>query len=78
MTTETTIEATVSSVATKGMGGGTGATLAGLVLSNEVLALIGVVITFLGFVVNLIFKMRDDRRKQERHMLELAALRRED
>lgn len=74
MDTNTSIEATVSSAAVKGMSGGTATSIFGWIVSNEVLALSGVTIAFLGFVVNAIFQYRRDRREQEMHRSRLAAL----
>lgn len=70
----TSLEATVSSAAFKGMSAGTGVTLFGWVISNETIALLGLVIAILGFVVNLVFKVRDDRRKQQMHNLKMFNL----
>lgn len=74
MDNSASIEATISSLASKGMGGGTVASLFGWVTSNNMLTLFGVVTTLLGFVVNFIFKYREDRRRQELHAFNLAAL----
>lgn len=74
MDTSTSVEATVSSIASKGMGGGTMTSIYGWVTSNEAMVLIGVVVTILGFVMNCIFQFRRDRREQELHRSKLAAL----
>ena len=74
MNTGTSIETTVASIAAKTSGGGSAATVFGWALSNEVLAFLGIVIAFLGFVVNVIFKLREDRRQQEMHQLNKAAV----
>jgi len=74
MDTKASIEATVASVAAKASGGGSGAAIFGWLTSNEMLALLGVVIAFLGFVVNFIFQFRRDRREQELKSAQIAAL----
>jgi hypothetical protein len=77
MDIRTEVEATVS----KGMGvmgAGTGTSVFGMVIDNQLLALLGLVITFLGFIVNFIFKFREDQRKAEIHRLKVATIRERD
>jgi len=74
MDTNNTVEATVTSVASRGMGGGAATSMVGWLASNEAIALIGVIITVLGFVVNLIFQIRRDRRDQELQRVKLLAI----
>lgn len=73
MDAHSSAEATVTSLASKGMGGGATASIFGWITSNEAIAIVGVVITILGFVVNFIFQVRRDRREQELHRANLAA-----
>lgn len=68
------LEATVASVASKATSGGATASVIGFLTSNEGIALVGLMITIVGFVVNLIFKFRQDRRDQEFHRARLAGL----
>ncbi len=74
MDTTTSVEATISSVASKGMSGGTVTSVYGWITSNEAMALIGVIVAVLGFIVNCIFQFRRDMREQELHRSKLAAL----
>lgn len=64
----------MTSVASKGMSGGAATSVWGAMTSNETIALIGVTITILGFVVNLIFQFRRDRREEALQNAKLAAL----
>jgi len=72
--TTNSVEATVSSVASRGMGGGAATSMLGWLTSNEAIALIGISITILGFVVNLIFQIRRDLREQELQRAKLKAI----
>lgn len=58
------LDITIASIASRGMGGGTAATIFGWFMSNEVLAFTGVAITLLGFIINFIFQRRRDKREQ--------------
>lgn len=62
MDNSASIEATISSIASKGMGGGSVASVAGWFTGNNMLTLVGVGFTLLGFVVNFIFRLRKDSR----------------
>ena len=57
-------------------GGSAGAVFFGPT-ANEMAAVGGLVIALLGLVVTIIFKLRDDRRAQQKHAAEMARLRRE-
>lgn len=70
-------ESAVTSVATKwGMGGGASASVYGWLTSSEAIAVIGILITVLGFIVNWFFQRRRDKREVEvaefRRQMELA------
>lgn len=72
MTTNTSVDTSVASLAAKASGGGTATSIFGWITSNEMMALLGVVIAFLGFSVNVFFKIREDRRQQELHRLAMS------
>lgn len=70
-------EQTITNIATKGgMWGGTAATTYGWITSSAGAVLIGVVVTILGFVINLIYQHKRNRREAEeaafRRVLALA------
>lgn len=70
-------EQTVTSLATKwGMGGGTAASIYGWVTSSTGAVLIGVIVTILGFIINLIYQHKRNCREAEevafRRVLALA------
>jgi len=62
-------------IARIGFLGGSGATATGWITSVDWIAAIGAAVLVASFFVNLIFRRRDDRRKQERHDLEMSRLR---
>jgi hypothetical protein len=66
---QTAAEATISAVGTKATYAGSVTTLGGWLLSSEVIAVCGLALAVLGFVVNLVFKIREDRRQSEAHEL---------
>ena len=74
MDTQASVEATVSSVASKGMGGGSLASIIGWMSSNEGIALMGILITILGFIINCIFQFRRDLREKELQKAQLVLL----
>lgn len=67
-------EAVVGTVATSTMKGGNVATVIGWMASNEAIALIGILITICGFIVNLYFQWKRDRREQELQRAKLREL----
>lgn len=67
MDRQTAIEATVSSYATKTMGTGGATALAGGLTSNEYMAIAGVILAALGFLTNLWFQHRRDKREEVEH-----------
>ncbi len=71
---DTAVDATVTSAATKAMGGGAAVSLGGWSLSNDEVVLFGLLMTILGFAVNLIFQARRDYREQVLHAAKLALL----
>ena len=68
-TIQTATEATAAAVATKSTYAGSIATIGGYILQSEVIAFCGLVLALAGFVVNLFFKIREDRRQAEVHRL---------
>lgn len=71
------VESAATSIASKGaMGGGTLYALYGWAISSGGVAIIGVLITVLGFIVTLYFQRRRDQREaadlEFRHQMELA------
>lgn len=69
------IETTVTEVASKGgMGGGATTSLLGWMTSNEAVVLTGLLVTVLGFAINLYFQIRRDRREQELQRIRLASI----
>lgn len=67
----------LASAGWKSMTTGTLAMFIAWVMNNHVLTILGFVVTALGFVVNLIFRIREDRRQQEVHDAQLAKLKME-
>lgn len=74
-----TVDATVSTIATRwGMAGGAAGSVYGWLTSNGTAIFIGIVITFLGFVVNFYFQRRRDKREEdEKEFLRTIELARE-
>jgi hypothetical protein len=72
---QTAAEATASGLATKGTYVGSAATIGGWVVNSEFIALCGLALAFLGFIVNLVFKIREDRRQTEAHKIHTSNLR---
>ena len=67
-----TIE-TVTAVAQKTTIGGSIMALFGGITATDLAAVGGLVLACAGFLVNLYFQWREDRRKSEEHLLRLAA-----
>mgnify|MGYP003667898256 CR=1 FL=1 len=57
-----------------GLFSGSSATTLGWIASVDWIATIGVSVLVVSFLVNFIFKRRDDIRKQEKHVVEMALL----
>ena len=64
---QTATETAASAVATKATYTGSVASISGWFLSSEVVAMCGLVLALVGFFVNLVFKVREDRRQAEAH-----------
>ncbi|WP_158963888.1 holin [Chachezhania sediminis] len=60
-----------------GMAIGSVGTLFGWAASVDWIALIGVLVLVASFFVNLVFRRREDRRKTERHRVEMEMLMRQ-
>ena len=60
-------EATAAAVASKATYGGAGGSFAGFMLSNEFVALVGLLIALAGFLVNWHYRAAQDRRDQIEH-----------
>lgn len=61
------IEASIAATGSKVTYTGAGGAILGWLLSSEFGILMGVLLGLAGFVVNLYFKLRADRRKQREH-----------
>lgn len=68
------VDAVVTSVASKTMGGGATASVMGWLSSNEGIAITGLMLAIAGFIVNLIFQARRDYRERVLHEAELILL----
>jgi len=55
--------------------GGAAAAAGGWVLDSNTIALCGLTLGLIGYLTNLFFKVRDDKRKQEAHRLEMEHIR---
>lgn len=73
-TFQTATEATASALATKTTYAGSIATVGGWVVSSELIALCGLILAMLGFLVNLVFKVREDRRQAEVHRASMESV----
>ena len=71
------IEATIAAAAQKASVGGGGIALYGGLTANEMAAFVGAAVAVLGLLVQLYFKLKDDRRKSddEKRKAELHAMR---
>jgi fucose permease len=67
------LEELTVNVASKSMSGGAATSVFGWISSNEGIALIGLVITVLGFFVNFIFQLRRDKREAAWQQAQIAA-----
>jgi hypothetical protein len=70
----TAAEATASAVATKTTYAGSAATVGGWMVDSNDIALIGLALAVLGFVANLFFKIREDRRREAEHKISMRNL----
>jgi hypothetical protein len=61
-----TLEA-VSSVASKATYGGAGTSVIGWLLSSQGSVLIGILVAVIGLIVNLVCRIREEKRRTQRH-----------
>lgn len=67
------VEATATALATKlGMGGGSAASAVGWLASNNTVVVTGLFVTILGFLINLYFQRRRDKRETRESELKMA------
>jgi hypothetical protein len=70
---EQTLEATVATVAQKVVYGSAGLSVFGGLTANEIAAFGGLLFAAIGLLVNLYYKRKDDKRKDELHSLRKAS-----
>lgn len=69
------IDASLANASVKwGMGGGSLTSIFGYLSSSDLLMIVGVITTALGFMVNLVFQYRRDVRAKEEHELKKKLL----
>lgn len=61
-----------SGLATKATYGGAMGAAFGWVVSNEGAAVIGLCVAVAGFLMNLVFRIREDRRQEREHVAKMA------
>jgi len=66
-------ENTIATVSGKATYAGAGTTVTGWLLSNEFAVLFGLLLGAAGFLVNVYFRLKQDRREQLEHELRVAA-----
>lgn len=71
----TTIDAAIAAAGSKATYTGAGTSLLAWMTSSEAGVVIGIVIGVVGLIVNVYFKIREDRRKQEEHETQMRAIR---
>ena len=64
---------TITAASQKATIGGSLMALFGGITATELAAVGGLALAFLGFIVNLYFQWREDRRKSEEHIIRLAS-----
>lgn len=69
-----TLEATVSTIASKTTYAGAGTSVVGWFASNEFAVIGGLVIGFAGLIVNWYYKHKRDKREQEEHEIKMNLL----
>lgn len=72
---EHTADAVVASVASKATYVGAGTSFIGWLTTSEAGVAVGIILGIVGFIVNLYFKRREDRRQQEQHDAQMRAIR---
>ena len=79
MTNDSLNDLAIASMTTKyGMGGGVITSIVGWLSSNEAVVIIGIVVTLLGFIVNLIFQIKREKRQIKASLLEEELMKKED
>ncbi len=79
MTNDSLNDIAIASMTTKyGMGGGVLTSLIGWLSSNEAVVIIGIIVTLLGFIINLIFQIKREKRQIKASILEEELMRKED
>jgi heme/copper-type cytochrome/quinol oxidase subunit 2 len=69
------IDAAISAGASKVTYGGAGASVLSWMLSNQAGVAVGILVAVIGLVVNLVFKIREDRRQVREHEARMRAIR---
>ena len=72
--TDVTDAALANTSVKQGMGGGAATSVFGYLSSSDLLVILGVVTTVFGFITNLVFQQRRDKRAREEHELHTALL----
>lgn len=70
-----TLEATVAAAASKATYAGAGTSVWGWFASSEAGVILGIVIGVIGLLVNIFFRLRQDRRSQTEHEARMRAIR---
>ena len=79
MTNDSLNDLAIASMTTKyGMGGGVITSIVGWLSSNEAVVIIGIVVTLLGFIINLIFQIKREKRQIKASLLEEELMKKED
>lgn len=79
MTNDSINDIAIASMTTKyGMGGGVLTSLIGWLSSNEAVVIIGIIVTLLGFIINLIFQIKREKRQIKAALLEEELMKKED
>jgi hypothetical protein len=71
-------EAAIAAVAQKASVGGGSVALIGGLTANDLMAFVGAAVAVLGLAVQIYFKRKDDRRKDEIHRMRLSGARFQD
>ena len=79
MTNDSINDIAIASMTTKyGMGGGVLTSIIGWLSSNEAVVIIGIIVTLLGFIINLIFQIKREKRQIKASLLEEELMKKED
>jgi len=62
-----TVDAAVAAIGSKVTYAGSASSLLGWLATSEAGIVIGILVAIIGLVVNVVFKLREDRRQQEEH-----------